>query len=58
MHGTCIETPPQNVEGEDEPIIFSFFSDIAADPVIVEFVTTTSNYMQKTLTNLTKYLSR
>ncbi|XP_071826175.1 dynein axonemal heavy chain 10-like isoform X2 [Apostichopus japonicus] len=58
MNGTCIETPPQNVEGEDEPIIFSFFSDISVDPFIIEFVNTSSNYMQKTLTNLTKYLSR
>ncbi|XP_072163343.1 dynein axonemal heavy chain 10-like [Diadema setosum] len=58
MHGTCIETPPQNVEGEDEPYIFSFFSDISADPSVVELVVAVSNSMQKMLTNLTKYLSR
>lgn len=58
MHGTCIETPPQNVDGEDEPYIFSFFSDISADPAVIELVQTTSTSMQKSLTNLTKYLNR
>nr|XP_054773560.1 dynein axonemal heavy chain 10-like [Lytechinus pictus] len=58
MHGTCIETPPQNVDGEDEPYIFSFFSDISADPAVIELVQTSSTTMQKSLTNLTKYLNR
>ncbi|XP_041455872.1 dynein heavy chain 10, axonemal-like [Lytechinus variegatus] len=58
MHGTCIETPPQNVDGEDEPYIFSFFSDISADPAVIELVQTSSTSMQKSLTNLTKYLNR
>ena len=58
MHGTCIETPAQTVEGEDEPFFFSFFTDIAADPSIVELVVATSTSMQKMLTNLTKYLNR
>ena len=58
MHGTCIETAPQNVEGEDEPFIFSFFSDISADGTIIDLVVQASNLMQKTLTNHTKHLNR
>ncbi|CAH1233746.1 DNAH10 [Branchiostoma lanceolatum] len=58
MHGTCIETPPQHAEGEDEPIVFSFFTDIAADSGVIDLVVTASQNVQKTLMALNKYLSR
>ncbi|XP_070572584.1 dynein axonemal heavy chain 10-like isoform X2 [Ptychodera flava] len=58
MHGTCIETPPQNVEGEDEPIILSFFKDISSNPAIVDMVVGLSSNIQKTLSTLTKYLNK
>ncbi|EDO35852.1 predicted protein [Nematostella vectensis] len=58
MNGTCIETPPQHAEGEDEPVVFSFFTDISASPAIIELVTTVSKSVQNTLGTLNKYLNR
>ena len=62
MHGTCIETPPQHAEGEDEPVVFSFFTDIFTDissnPAIIDMVTTLSKSVQNTLGMLNKYLTR
>ena len=58
MNGTCIETPPQKIPGEDEPYIFSFFQDISVNPDIIEMVQTAQGSMKNTLTNLTRYLTR
>jgi dynein heavy chain len=58
MNGTCIETAPQKVEGEDELFVFSFFSDISANPEIIEMVQTITNNIKNTLTTLTRYLNR
>ena len=58
MHGTCVETPPQHAEGEDEPILFSFFSDIAHNSTIIELVQNISKTVQTTLGSLNKFLSR
>ena len=54
MHGTCIETPPQHAEGEDEPVVFSCFTDIAANPAIVELVTAVTKSVQSALGALNK----
>ena len=58
MNGTCVETPPQHAEGEDEPVVFSFFSDIAHNSTIIELVQNISKTVQNTLGSLNKYLSR
>ena len=58
MHGTCIETPPQHADGEDEPVVFSFFSDIANDATVIELVQNISKTVQSTLGSLNKFLSR
>ena len=58
MNGTCIETPPQHAEGEDEPVVFSFFTDISANPAIIDLVTALSKSVQNTLGMLNKYLTR
>ena len=58
MHGTCIETPPQHAEGEDEPVVFSFFTDISSNPIIIDLVTTLSKSVQNSLGMLNKYLTR
>nr|XP_028567040.1 dynein heavy chain 10, axonemal isoform X2 [Podarcis muralis] len=57
MHGTCIDCPPQQT-GDDEPIIFSFFSDISQNPLIIEQAILISQNMHKLLGSLTKYLNR
>ncbi len=58
MNGTCIETPPQKIPGEDEPYLFSFFTDISANSEVIELVQTIQNNMKATLTSLTRYLTR
>ncbi len=58
MHGTCVETPPQQAEGEDEPVMFSFFSDIAHNSTVIELVQNISKILQNTLGSLNKFLSR
>lgn len=58
MHGTCIECPPQKVDGEDEPYVFSFFTDISVDPDVIELVQHIQTNIKNTLTSLTKYLQR
>ena len=58
MNGTCIETPPQKIPGEDEPYVFSFFTDISTNPEVIELVQTIQSNMKSTLTCLTRYLTR
>eukprot|EP00736_Rhodelphis_marinus_P009344 Rmarinus@m.3249 len=57
MRGSCIETPPQFVNGEDEePMIFSFYSDISSNPQVIKLILELNDAFQKTFTNLSKYL--
>lgn len=58
MHGTCSECPPQIAEGEDEPVIFSFFTDISQNPQIIEQAVTISQSIHKLLSSVAKYLNR
>jgi hypothetical protein len=58
MHGTCVETPPQHLDTEDEPIIFSFFTDISAHPQVLELVVHVSKSVQGILGGLNKYLNK
>ena len=58
MHGTCIETPPQKAEGEDEPVIFSFFTDFSVTPSVLDLFLAISKLVQTSLTGVNKYLSR
>lgn len=57
MHGTCILCPPQKAE-EDEPIVYSFYSEIYQISQIIEQAVMISQNMHKLLTSLTKYLNR
>lgn len=58
LSGSCIEALPQKVEGEDEPYVFSFFTDLSANPDIIELVQMVQGNMKNTLTNLQRYLNR
>ncbi|XP_051888343.1 dynein axonemal heavy chain 10 [Pristis pectinata] len=57
MHGSCIECSPQYIEGDDEPVIFSFYSDISQHPQIIELAISTSQNLQKLLGSLSKFLN-
>ncbi|XP_076453104.1 dynein axonemal heavy chain 10-like [Babylonia areolata] len=58
MNGSCKESPPQKVEGEDELFVFTFFTDISANQEIIELVQTITANIKNTLTTLTRYLNR
>ena len=58
MHGTCIETPAQHLESEDEPVIFSFFKDVSAHPQVLDLVVHVSKMVQGILGGLNKYLNK
>lgn len=46
------------MEGEDEPYVFCFFTDISANPEIIDYVQTIQTDIKNTLTNMTRYLNR
>ncbi|XP_042277329.1 dynein axonemal heavy chain 10 isoform X2 [Thunnus maccoyii] len=56
MRGTCIECPPQHVGGEEEVVIFSFFSDVYQHPQINESAMTVSQNIQQLLFSVDRYL--
>lgn len=56
MHGTCIECPPQQVDGEEELITFSFCSDLWQHPEINEGAHTVSQTVQQLLYSVDQYL--
>ena len=58
MNGSCIEAPAQRLPNEDEPYVFSFYSDISANPDIIVLVQSIQNSMKATLTTLTRYLTK
>ncbi|XP_062273833.1 dynein axonemal heavy chain 10 [Scomber scombrus] len=57
MRGTCIECPPQHVGGEEELVIFSFFSDVYQHPHINESAMTVSQNIQRLLLSVDRYLN-
>ncbi|KAL2092820.1 hypothetical protein ACEWY4_012618 [Coilia grayii] len=58
MHGTCIECPPQRVEGEDEPVVFSFYTEICQHPQVTEHAIAVSQSAQRLLNSVGRYLNR
>lgn len=58
MHGTCDPTPPLFVEGEDEPIIFSFYDDISQDPQLTASVGALDSAIQAAFQRINKFLQR
>jgi dynein heavy chain len=59
MHGTVELTPPLRLDDDDdEPIIFSFYDDIAVDPEIIELVQSVDEVIQGMFDAITDYLRR
>ncbi|TPX78384.1 hypothetical protein CcCBS67573_g00352 [Chytriomyces confervae] len=56
MHGTCIITPPQKVDEDEDPIVFSFNSDIVCNAAIISLVSQLNSTISKTFSNLTRFL--
>lgn len=57
MKDTCIECPPQPVESEDEPFIFTFYSDVCQLPQVNECAMAISQNTQRLLGSVTRYLN-
>ena len=36
MSGTCLECHPERIFGEDEPVIYTFFAEIAQNERIID----------------------
>ncbi|XP_062874230.1 dynein axonemal heavy chain 10 [Trichomycterus rosablanca] len=58
MHGTCIECPPQRLDGEDEPFVFSFYSEVCQSPQVNECAMAISQSTQRLLGTVTRYLNK
>lgn len=57
MRGSCIECPPQHVGGEEELVIFSFFTDVYQHPQINESAMAVSQNIQRLLLSVDRYLN-
>jgi dynein heavy chain len=56
MDGTCIETPPQVVGEDEEPVIFSFYADISFNPQVLRTMFVLGQGYEKTFAKIHKYL--
>eukprot|EP01135_Chromosphaera_perkinsii_P002697 Nk52_evm65s226 gene=Nk52_evmTU65s226 len=56
QNGTCIETVPQAVPGEDEPIVYSFYSDIVANPIVIHLISQNFQSINKKLMTIINYI--
>lgn len=55
--GSCIECSPQQVDGEEEAVTFSFFSDVWPHHQINESALTVSQNVQRLLFSVDRYLN-
>ena len=56
QNGTCIITPPQHIADEEEPIVFSFYTDVISNANIVNQMVQINQALSKTFNRLSKYL--
>ena len=56
MHGTCMETAPQSVNEDEDPVVFSFYPDIASNQEIVGLVSVITRTVAKTFGHVNKRL--
>ena len=56
LHGTCKEAPPQPVEGQDEPYVYSFFQDIQNNMELSELVGGVIRSCQESRVDIEQYL--
>ena len=56
MHGTCQETEPQLAKEDEEPIVFSFFTDVSASPNIIKMMLSLNEAIHKVFKVSTRYV--
>lgn len=57
MKGTCMECPPQRVDGEAKSFIFSFHSEVSQLPQVNEHAVSISQNIQRLLGSVTRHLN-
>ncbi|CAK4656794.1 hypothetical protein LEN26_006663 [Aphanomyces euteiches] len=56
MHGTCRETEPQVVNEDEEPVVFTFYSDISQNPYVIKMTLSLNQEIHKVFNIINKYL--
>ncbi|KAJ3039942.1 Dynein heavy chain 10, axonemal [Rhizophlyctis rosea] len=56
QNGTCIPTPPQKVAEDEEPVVFSFHSDVVGSQSIVSMIGIMNQTITRTFGDLNKWL--
>lgn len=56
QNGTCIMTPPQKISEDEDPVVFSFHSDVVGNQSIIGAISQLNSAITRTFTNLTKWL--
>jgi dynein heavy chain len=54
--GTCNMTQPQLIAEDEEPVVFSFYSDVVNNPVIHHWLNQLNQSVSKAFHNMGKYL--
>ena len=57
MNGTCLEAPPKQVPEQDDPVFFTFFSDVQLHPHILELANTVQQTIQSGVMDILRYLA-
>ncbi|MEW5308429.1 MAG: hypothetical protein WDW38_000392 [Sanguina aurantia] len=56
MDGTCSETPEQRGPNEDdEPVVFTFYWDVAANPQVIKTMLGLNNSIQRAIAGVSRY---
>ena len=53
-----VETPPQIVSEDEDPIIFSFYNDLTASPDVVQLLLTVTRTIERTFGRVNKQLDQ
>ena len=56
QNGTCILAPPQKVGEDEDPVVFSFHSDVLANQNIIYTISSLNNTITKTFGTLIKWI--
>lgn len=56
LNGTCILAPPQKVNDEEEPFVFSFHSDLVQNQNVITLVNSVNSNVSRTFSNLHKWI--
>jgi len=57
LNGSCVEAQPQQVAGQDEPVFFSFFSDVSMHPAVNEVALGVQESVRGGVASLVKHIS-